>query len=154
LTVNSFELQINAALEQSLAMGISRLRQLTEVNLASSGLTAAGCELLAKGLSKSKMLVTLILDMNTIGDMGLGALCEHVLVTLPSLRLLSIKANGIGPEGCATLRNALEQGCALYQLDLKGNDIGCEEVDKLIIGDKSQVGAALGVGLRILLVFW
>eukprot|EP00045_Choanoeca_perplexa_P017041 m.239570 g.239570 ORF g.239570 m.239570 type:complete len:1601 (-) comp17434_c0_seq10:4514-9316(-) len=138
LTINSFELQINAALDQSLAQGIGKLRQLTEVNLTSSGLTAAGCELLSKGLAKSKMLVTLILDMNTIGDMGLAALCENVLPTLTSLRLLSVKANGIGPEGCATLRNALEQGSSLYQLDLKGNDIGCEEVDKLIIGDKSQ----------------
>lgn len=123
--INSFELQINSALEQSLASGLAHLSHLVELDMSHCGLTAPGCDLLSESLRKSTTLATLILDFNTVGDMGVASVCHHVL-PLPSLRHVSIKTNGVGPEGGATVARALATRKSFLQLELQGNHVGCE----------------------------
>lgn len=83
--------------------------------------------------------MSLVLDNNTIGDDGLTALCEACILNLPSLRHISIKCCGITGASMQALLHCYEEGCALYQVELQGNAVGCEAVDAFIVGDKSQV---------------
>lgn len=91
-------------------------------------------------MAGSKTLVSLVLDNNDVGDTGVQALCEHMVSSVQGLRQLSLKGNNITAHGASELLKCYEQGTTLYQVELQGNNVGCEMVDAFIIGNKTQVG--------------
>ena len=100
---------------------------------------ASGAIALAKGLSKSKSVVSISLDDNPIGDAALEALCEFTIPKSRTLRHLSLKYCQITSSSMRALLQCYETGCTLYQVELQGNAVGCEAIDAFIVGDKSQV---------------
>ena len=79
---------------------------------------------LAAALAGNTTLVTLQLDVNSVGDEGAQALAELLAAPRCGLRTLHLNGNRIGAAGAAALAGALRRNTTLQHLSLGGNNIG------------------------------
>ena len=132
LQITSHQLDVNNALETSLATGLALLPNLVGLDLRDSGIGPGGCKSISVALASSRSLISLNLANNSIGDEGAMLIANPLIKESTTLRQLILTENNIGPTGAQAIRQALLGGATLYQLDLKGNPIGCDTVDLFI----------------------
>ena len=91
-----------------------------------------GARLLSFVLPRARVLCELRLHRSAIGDKGAGYVCSALRI-MTTLRLVDLRANGIGCAGGVALAAALEVGCVgLRTLLLGGNPLSPPAVAALI----------------------
>ena len=106
-----------------LASALTRLSQLTSLNLSFNELNATGAGVLASALTCLSRLALLNLSENYVGADGAAALAQP-LATLTALTTLHLGSNELGAAGAEALAPALCRLSRLAHLDLEHNDIG------------------------------
>lgn len=118
---------------RSLSTVLSENRVLSFLNLASTGITQEGLEILLEGLSKNSTLLSLNLLNNSITSKATETLAR--VLSNCELIELSIACNNIGNEGCEYFGKLLSysygQYCMLTKLDLSENKIGAAGLSKI-----------------------
>eukprot|EP00050_Salpingoeca_kvevrii_P019681 m.89148 g.89148 ORF g.89148 m.89148 type:complete len:1472 (+) comp8525_c0_seq2:181-4596(+) len=138
LIVRSPSVGLASALEESLARGIGNLKQLRNIDFASSGLGPAACTALFVGLRGNKTVITVNLNGNQILDAGATAIGS--LINKTAVKSLALANNGISANGASCLVEAARSH-TLYLLDLTGNKVGCDVVEQLLqLSKKSKTG--------------
>ncbi|XP_069931852.1 NACHT, LRR and PYD domains-containing protein 3 isoform X1 [Oryctolagus cuniculus] len=118
-----------------LCVGLRHLScQLQKLWLVSCCLTSMCCQDLASVLSTNHCLTRLYLGENTLGDYGVGLLCEKVKHPQCNLQKLGLVNSGLTSACCAALSAALSTSRSLTHLYLRGNALGDAGVKLLCEG--------------------
>jgi len=118
---------------------IANISTVQKLEIRDSGVTSMGCELLAKSMlinnRKLKSLVTLRLDFNRIGSIGLQEISKG-LVNNRCVRRLSFGYCGINGDKHSNdaLHNILSNCFLLEELNLESNALGTKGCIGLITG--------------------
>lgn len=94
------------------------------VDLGFNKIGAAGIAQLARPLAAIRVLTTLTLSGNHLGDHGADALAHVLLHGTHQLASVDLSSNGIGDHGAMALRPLLENKATLQKLNLNRNKIG------------------------------
>ncbi|XP_003803524.1 NACHT, LRR and PYD domains-containing protein 3 isoform X1 [Otolemur garnettii] len=108
-----------------LCVGLKHLFcNLKKLWLVSCCLTSACCQDLASVLSPSRSLTRLYVGENTLGDSGVGILCEKAKHPQCNLQKLGLVNSGLSSVCCTALSSVLSSNPNFTHLYLRGNTLG------------------------------
>ncbi|XP_063049788.1 NACHT, LRR and PYD domains-containing protein 12-like [Engraulis encrasicolus] len=103
------------------------------LKLDSCGLSNTSCTTMASVLCKASKVKKLDLSQNSVGDIGVKALCSGLKNSSCALKSLRLADCGVTGVGYAALASALKSNPShLEELDLRGNDPGDSGVKLLL----------------------
>lgn len=105
--------------------------QLTALDVSSNDLTAESVRVLAANLHHVPQLRVLQLEENEFGSAGARALAKALRKAAPTLETLVVNVNEIGASGAVALAAAVAGKATLMKLEMDGNMIARDGVDKL-----------------------
>ncbi|XP_055363977.1 leucine-rich repeat-containing protein 34 isoform X4 [Betta splendens] len=121
---------LSTVLQEEWAVHVSEMlvgnSHLVELHLGRMGMTDAGMERLADGLTSNYSLRYLDLRCNRVTRDGVSHLAK-VLKLNPTLEVVDLSFNRMEDEGAVYLSEAITSpGCGLRELSVKGNSISAE----------------------------
>ena len=142
-TLEVLVLSNNEIQDQGIAALAQGCRTLRRLSLDNNRISPQGAVALGQALSSSKKdgggssccrMVELSLEANHMGNEGTLALAKMLTSPESKLRLLNLRKNHIGDNGCEGIGQALGCNSALEILNLGDNEIGGDGVSRLARG--------------------
>ncbi|KAM5141333.1 NACHT, LRR and PYD domains-containing protein 3-like [Mantella aurantiaca] len=96
---------------------------ITSLKFSYYGLTALSCNYICSFMRKNKLLTSLDLSDNNLGDQGVNILCRELKDLSCALQELRIQECKLSPSCCDDLRSLLITHRSLTSLDLSTNDL-------------------------------
>ncbi|CAB1099841.1 unnamed protein product [Ectocarpus sp. CCAP 1310/34] len=129
----------------ALRLNAAKRSTLTRLDVSDNHLGNKAAKLFSATLKRNRTLRHLDLSRNELGTHAGIAFATSLLVNR-TLETLAIAGNGMGPNVAKNLGQSLAKNSSLKDLDLSDNFLGIATAEG---GDPSDLGLALGHGLRI-----
>ncbi|CAM9215524.1 unnamed protein product, partial [Ectocarpus sp. 13 AM-2016] len=129
----------------ALRLNAAKRSTLTRLDVSDNHLGKKAAKLFSATLKRNRTLRHLDLSRNELGTHAGIAFATSLLVNR-TLETLAIAGNGMGPNVAKNLGQSLAKNSSLKDLDLSDNVLGIATAEG---GDPSDLGLALGHGLRI-----
>ncbi|GAB9466267.1 Ran gtpase-activating protein 2 [Globisporangium polare] len=115
------------------ALSGSSAASLTALDVSGNDLTADSARVLAQAVRKFINLRALQVEENEIGSRGAKALAKAIKSHTPLLEKLISNVNEIGTSGALALVDAIAGKAAFARIEIDGNAISSEGVDKIVV---------------------
>ncbi|TMW60553.1 hypothetical protein Poli38472_000595 [Pythium oligandrum] len=122
----------------AIAKALTTARGLTALDVSGNELTTESVRVLAKTLRSLPALRVLQIEENEFGSSGAKALAKAMKSAVPALEKLVSNVNEIGTSGAVALTEAVAGKSGFKTLEIDGNMISTEGVDKITTILESQ----------------
>jgi len=140
---------INAPGSQALAAALGSNDSLTALHLGMNSIGDEGLMHLAGALQTNHTLLTLDVESNKVGPDGVKELAEVLTSMNDTLTAINLQDNEICDAGAEALAKVLETSESLKMLDIRSNGIGCDGCYAIACSLRKSLNLSLDLDLRL-----